>query len=168
MEAIIYVFLGMLIGSICIVACYAIKYSFNKIFCNIEYKSSRKEYNKYIGDLIKHFENVIEIEFEKFKSFYIICPKKYDFSDLKNRKYICYFSEKELKCYLLVFSYIDYKKALEFYKQIQTQKENNRRKDWVMGYLNNVQNDINEAKRQAKSYVDEFLKIVNEVKNRSK
>lgn len=87
---------------------------------------------------------------------------------MKDQKYICYFSEKELKCYFLAFSYRDYKKALEFYKQIQMQEENNKRKDWAMDYLSSVQNDINEVKRQAKSYVDESLEIVNKVKDRRK
>lgn len=168
MKTIIYAFFGMLIGSICLVAYYAIKDGFNKIFCNIEYESKKKEYNKDIKDLIKRFENVIEIKFEKFKSFYSISPEKYDFSDLKKQKYIYYFSKKDLKHYFLVFSYRDYKKVLKFYKQIQMQKENNRKKDWTMGYLNSVQDDINEVKKQAKSYVDESLEIVNKVKQERK
>lgn len=138
-------------------------------------------YNEQIEYIEEKYKNIVKIEFDKFKNFYNISPEKYELKDLKDNFYVVYFSDLECKentlwpylkeklpIYLLVFSYRDYKRAIKFYNQIENEKEKNRKERYIVNYLNSVQNDINEIKKQAKSYVDESLKIVNEVKNRSK
>lgn len=123
-------------------------------------------YNKYIKNTEKQYKNVVKIGFDQFKKFYNISQNKYNFSDFKHENFILYFSENEMEYYVLVFSYRDYNKVVKFYDQNIKEKKIDKRKDCTINYLNNVQNDINEVKKQAKSYVDESLEIIDNLRRK--
>ena len=141
-----------------------------------EYFANLDVYNSEIRSIRNNYKNVVSIDLNKFVKFYKVNPKKYDFSKINTKfKYIpnpiLYHPKNSLNSdsYELIFlKYREYKKFLRFYKKLKEKMNDNISDETMMGYLNDVQKDINNLKRQAKSYVDESLEIVNEVKNRRK
>lgn len=144
-----------------------------------EYFDSLSGYNSGINLIKNSYINVIVIDFSKFIQFYKVNPSKYDFSkiDINFKTFpspIMYYpstniTNSKLNYYNIIFSkYGDYKKFLKFYKNLERKTKNNISDETMIGYLNDIQRDIDSLRNQGKSYIDESLKIVNEVKDRRK
>ena len=143
----------------------------------LEYFGNLYNYNLRIKSIKDNFKNVIPIEFDKFVKFYRINPNKYNFSRINTNfkwrpDFIIYHPTTDKISYapdnyrLIFIKYREYKKFLRFYKKLKEKMNDGVSDETMMGYLNDVQRDIDDLKRQKKSYINKSLEISSEIKDR--
>lgn len=128
-------------------------------------------YNSRIGSIRNNYKNVITIDFDKFIKFYRINPKKYDFSRINIKleefpEFILYNPDLNIdnfdsNKYRLIFpKYREYKKFLKFYENLKKEMSKNISEENMVGYLTDVQKDINRIKEQVTLYINKSLDII--------